>query len=525
MKERIHQIIHAKDIENFLRKKKVFSVKNNAKDSLLKVFGMENSFLWKNEKRNYNHLGNMIMWLRTQNEKNQNKEYYVVPNEKGENRSDKHFFVLTKEYIEKIQTKTWILTKDQRIKLEIAFLITQQAFSRKMRKDWFTPYFKHIKWVLDNVLMMNRVSFDQVMDAILHDNLEDIDYHSYNMLKKLFGTRIAEWVYALTEKKRYHRIWFLPLSKRWLLRKLVDLFTFDKKYLEEEEFDKLINDERYKRWWTKKFLKTLVKSWENSYKWLKELDRLPPTIESNLKKSVLLKDTFDKNLVPWFEYDTEYRDVFTVCRNVSEFAYLNKRLDDGIFKEKDELLPIKFSDRIHNLSTLWYKNNDGSTNFKQPSKRIAKLLETEYHFLNNTDLKSRLWKNGILLKDMEDNIANIVPHFMRDIWKQEFLKSLQKTSVTHYDVLKQQVAIIKEKDPKINNIMGTNDQKWESLYDRAKNLYKYQNDIIKEIQAIREKEKIWKWIGTDKIKLEHDYKRLLTTINQLHMVYEEMDAL
>jgi len=53
-----------------------------------------------------------------------------------------------------------------------------------------------------------------------------------------------------------------------------------------------------------------------------------------------------------FKYDSEYKDIFVVCKAISEFRYLDKRLDDGAFKKNDELLSIKFSDRIHNLSTL-----------------------------------------------------------------------------------------------------------------------------------------------------------------------------
>jgi (p)ppGpp synthase/HD superfamily hydrolase len=40
--------------------------------------------------------------------------------------------------------------------------------------------------------MLDSLSFEQVMIAILHDNLEDINFHSYDMLKKLFGRKIAQ---------------------------------------------------------------------------------------------------------------------------------------------------------------------------------------------------------------------------------------------------------------------------------------------------------------------------------------------
>jgi hypothetical protein len=46
-------------------------------------------------------------------------------------------------------------------------------------------------------------------------------------------------------------------------------------------------------------------------------------------------------------------------------------------------LNIKFSDRIQNLSSLWAKKEDGELDFSKPSKIVAKLIETEYHFLED----------------------------------------------------------------------------------------------------------------------------------------------
>jgi len=38
--------------------------------------------------------------------------------------------------------------------------------------------------------MLDKVDFEQVLITILHDNLEDADTHTYNMIKKLFDGEI-----------------------------------------------------------------------------------------------------------------------------------------------------------------------------------------------------------------------------------------------------------------------------------------------------------------------------------------------
>ena len=467
------------------------------------------------------------------------KKHLNIDWEKLENRPDKHIFVLTDEYVDKIQQKTWILNDNQRIQLEIAFLITQQAFSRKMRKDGSTPYFKHIKWVLDGVLMLDKVSFEQVMISILHDNLEDINHHTYDMLRKLFGRKIAEWVLALTEKKWYHRIWFLPQEQRAELQSIINYFVWLGKmdYLDEEKIIEILDsmwnknpEEVFTLPWAENFVKKYNKISKKNFEWLKEKDTLPPTVESDFNKMLKNSEKFYDQF-PYGFYDKNFRSIFQVSKAISEYRYLDKKLNVDMFEKTDELLAIKFSDRIHNLSTLRWKKEDWETwDFSKPSKRVAKLLETEYHFTDRKNknqwkdektLEERLSNLKIKQKTIYENEENILPWFFDDRQRFQTLKEkFWLRNYTHYDILKNQLDIIRNNDSVIKKIC-----EWEnSLYDQAKQLYWNQIEIIKKIEKLRDIERENKWLNSEqKPDLKKYYEKLVKVIGDLDWVYEKMD--
>lgn len=573
-----HQIIKLADVQNFLNERWFCGYTKKTSSDLNEALNMRDIDLWKDDTIDYKKFGKLIVKLYENNKdlkdnkiiekdiekiaewhyvskkawfqekhrkeilnlinswwlaKQENYEKFKKDSDDGKlnNWPDKHIFVLTDEYVKKIEQKTWILTKDQRIKLEVAFLITQQVFSRKMRRDWVTPYFKHIEWALDNLLMLDKVDFEQVLITILHDNLEDADTHTYNMIKKLFDGeidwkgKVAEWVFGLTEKRWYQRMGFLPIDKREKLKKLIAYFTWSSELLEEHEFGEIINQQRL---WTSFFVDKFKTSAQKLYMWLENNDELPKTIWKDLKNWMESDKKFYEKMPENFKYDSEYKDIFVVCKAISEFRYLDKRLDDGAFKKNDELLSIKFSDRIHNLSTLRWKDKNWNTDFSRPSKRVAKLLETEYHFLewkwkgerklktkNNTESRLKEQKYVISWKNINENMRNILPDF---IDKDKFKITLD--NVTHYDILKKQVNLIKNEDKEIKWLI----KNW--LYEQAKTLYNDQNKIIKKIERIRENERKNWWLSPKEKKyLEFFYEDLVSIIYELEYKYKEMDGL
>ncbi len=83
-------------------------------------------------------------------------------------------------------------------RLDRAVVLVTRAFRSKRRKGTQIPYLSHLFQVMVYVAE-NGGDEDQLIAALLHDYLEDIDSATADEVRQLFGERIAEIVVALSD--------------------------------------------------------------------------------------------------------------------------------------------------------------------------------------------------------------------------------------------------------------------------------------------------------------------------------------
>ncbi len=225
------------------------------------------------------------------------------------------------KYYDEIVEKLWLNKHDLKtrklmLKFNTAYHMMKQIFSWLERKSkneqWDSERsFEHLKWTMEIVLReLPNPNINKTIIALLHDVVEDIPWITYEMLKELFSTEIANWVMELTKKD-----WREFLS------------------IEEQEEVKMIEQ------------------WKNE----KEL--------SDLKKN---NSEYAKLIKKWAE-----------LRNETYFWNLENLEEDVLY--------VKFADRIHNLRTL---------KLLPITKIVGKIMETEKYFLEVAlnEKKNTNWK-------------------------------------------------------------------------------------------------------------------------------------
>jgi len=114
-------------------------------------------------------------------------------------------------------------------RLDSALALAADAFRCKVRKAAEVPYLTHLLQVMVTVAE-HYGDEDQMISALLHDYLEDIEGASFDDIEERFGTRVAEMVRALSDTEN-------PTEKApWEIRKS----TFLERIADEHPDVKLI---------------------------------------------------------------------------------------------------------------------------------------------------------------------------------------------------------------------------------------------------------------------------------------------
>lgn len=82
-------------------------------------------------------------------------------------------------------------------KIEIAQIFAEEAHKGQERKYTGEPYYNHVYSVSRRVAKINNDP-DLIIAALLHDTVEDTEVTGEE-IEELFGTRVAELVYDLTD--------------------------------------------------------------------------------------------------------------------------------------------------------------------------------------------------------------------------------------------------------------------------------------------------------------------------------------
>lgn len=289
----------------------------------------------------------------------------------------KRYIYNLQNFIKMVEEKLPPLSDSQKTKLAAAFLITQDGFANKARKTWW-PAFSHILEVVNLTLETENCTFQRVLKALLHDNIEDLKDFDIDEYKYMFDIKshhitwknTTDLVLELSHKPWYHRIWFLPIYQRKLLHDSIQGFIENNPVHEK----------------TKKFLIQLKhNNPNNTYEWLDSLWHvMDPDDADQLRKEL-------KN-------NKKTKDIMKFVMAVSDFRFFDKKLTD-------DNLAIKFADRLQNTQKL----------FDDPIKSVLSLFETQYHFIeqgkdnNKKNTKERM-KAYPLKKDPTSTHYDVLAH-------------------------------------------------------------------------------------------------------------------
>ncbi len=100
-------------------------------------------------------------------------------------------------------------------KLNKVFKRISKSFDGKMRQSW-EPYITHlieVTKIFIELAWISNISFDDIIIALLHDSIEDIDHENFRSIQKDFGDYVALWVLALSKpenrnKKARNKIYY-----------------------------------------------------------------------------------------------------------------------------------------------------------------------------------------------------------------------------------------------------------------------------------------------------------------------------
>ncbi len=217
-------------------------------------------------------------------------------------------------------------------RFEQSYSLMKLAFENEKRNSW-ERYFEHLKWVMDVILDdLENPNINKVVIALLHDVQEDLPEYA-DVIRKIYGNYIADWVDALSKKEWEHYIEKEELEICW-----VYLDKRDKLLKEVRDTAKIINPE---------ISFTAIKK-------IKETDLEKYMTKEQVDEYKLLKDKLEP-----------FENIAKERRNEDYFWHLDDLCDD--------YLDVKFADRIHNLRDI-----DG----EEKEKIIRKVQETEKYFLD-----------------------------------------------------------------------------------------------------------------------------------------------
>lgn len=83
-------------------------------------------------------------------------------------------------------------------RVDDALAFVAEAFRKKLRKGTGTPYLAHLLAV-SALVAEHGGDEDQIVAALLHDTLEDIDGVTADDIERRFGSRVAELVVGLSD--------------------------------------------------------------------------------------------------------------------------------------------------------------------------------------------------------------------------------------------------------------------------------------------------------------------------------------
>ncbi len=206
--------------------------------------------------------------------------------------------------------------------INVAYAIAKEKFQWKNRDDW-DRYFEHLREVTKIIInkeINDDVSIFQVLVALLHDIIEDTDIDA-DALEKMLSVKIW-WV-------------------RW------------------DNFPKRVAtavQELSKSDWKSYILSPQDLNLVQTVEWIKERKILPLEWRRNTKIELSKKIHQRYSSIEENAKDLRNHDFFSNMVNL-----------------EDDVLNVKFADRIHNLRTQWDPSN------KQ--KVIKKIKETKTYFL------------------------------------------------------------------------------------------------------------------------------------------------
>jgi len=164
--------------------------------------------------------------------------------------------------------------------LNMALMVAEKAHANQSYGD-ILPYMYHIKEVVNIAIetnMPNRV----IVACALHDVLEDSDV-TYNDLKKLFGEKISDIVYAVTDEmgknrkeRKYKTYAKIAANSDAVLVKLIDrIANFIFSLMTNSRMSKLYKDEN------DLFIKSIIVNYNGELFHLKKLMDILKSLSGN----------------------------------------------------------------------------------------------------------------------------------------------------------------------------------------------------------------------------------------------------
>ncbi len=233
--------------------------------------------------------------------------------------------------------KTKLTKADEELKtkmyyFEQAYSLMKLVFKDEKRDSW-ERYFEHLKWVMEILLReMDKPNLNKIIIALLHDVQEDLPEYA-DVVRKLYGDYIADWVNALSKKPREQ---YITEQEKEVCWKYIEM----KKELMSDVAKKITNKYQEKEFMNTKKIKE------------KEL------VDNMDEEQLVIYNFIEKKLKP-------FADIAKERRNKDYFWHLDDLCDD--------YLDVKFADRIHNLRDRKWIDRD---------KAIRKVEETEKYFLH-----------------------------------------------------------------------------------------------------------------------------------------------
>lgn len=241
-------------------------------------------------------------------------------------------------FLSKIKEKITINQEDEE-RIYKTYIYCEEKFIGKFRNNWDT-YFEHLLQVALILVSFHDNNFckitpETIIIALLHDIIEETNT-TFEEIKEEFWPKFAIAVQVLSKDKiKFNEEEKIIINESWILDNNWELIKNNKK-------------------WN-------LKNKEN--KWLKIF----------YKK----KDERNKNYFLRFK---SYKILYNYIKKLVN--YKNIQLTEDELKEITEVvLNVKYADRIHNLRTLWNKNNIEQT-IKKVNETIIHFLEEDIIFYN-----------------------------------------------------------------------------------------------------------------------------------------------